>query len=95
MSLLLLLAVIPLSFVIGTGASAIGVTAWMLLVPILFIVFGFDLYLTMPPWGNEQRANGQIGDKKDLPEKYPIRTNSLEPFGFLCQNGRPTGENAS
>jgi uncharacterized protein len=47
MSVLLLIVVVLLSFVIGIGASAIGMTAWMLLVPILFVVFGFDLYLTL------------------------------------------------
>lgn len=48
MSLLLLTAVlVPLAFFIGIGASAIGLTAWMMLVPILFVFFGFDLYLTL------------------------------------------------
>lgn len=44
---MLVLIFIPLSFFIGFGASAIGMTAWLLLVPLLFVVFGFDLYLTI------------------------------------------------
>lgn len=32
---------------IGIAASAIGFTAWPLIVPVLFIVCGFDLYLTL------------------------------------------------
>ena len=47
MSILLLTILVPLAFVIGIGASAIGITAWMLLVPILFVLFGFNLYLTI------------------------------------------------
>lgn len=47
MSFILLTVLCPLSFVIGIGASAIGVTAWMMLVPIMFVLFGFDLYLTI------------------------------------------------
>ncbi len=47
MSFILLTVLAPLSFVIGIGASAIGVTAWMMLVPIMFVFFGIDLYLTL------------------------------------------------
>jgi uncharacterized protein len=47
MSVILLIVLMPLAFVIGIGASAIGATAWMLLLPILFVVFGFNLYLTI------------------------------------------------
>ena len=47
MSLFLLVVLVPLAFVIGIGASAIGVTAWFLMVPVLFVLFGFDLYLTL------------------------------------------------
>ena len=37
----------PLALIIGIGASAIGFTAWMIMVPILFVVFGFDIYLAI------------------------------------------------
>ena len=47
MSISLLTILLPLSFVIGIGASAIGATAWMMLVPVLFVAFGFDLYQTI------------------------------------------------
>jgi len=47
MSFLLLGLLVPLAFLIGIGASAIGVTAWMMLVPMLYVFFGFDLYLTL------------------------------------------------
>lgn len=47
MSIILFSVVVPLSFIIGIGASAIGVTAWMMLVPMLFVFFGFNLYLTL------------------------------------------------
>ena len=47
MSISLLTILLPLSFVIGIGASAIGATAWMMLVPIMFVAFGFDLYQTI------------------------------------------------
>ncbi|MBU2646775.1 sulfite exporter TauE/SafE family protein [bacterium] len=47
MSLLLLTVLVPLAFIVGLGASAIGMTAWMLMVPVLFVLFGFDLYLTI------------------------------------------------
>jgi len=36
-----------LSLFIGIAASAIGFTAWPLVVPVLFILCGFDLYLTL------------------------------------------------
>jgi len=36
-----------LSLFIGIAASAIGFTAWPLIVPVLFILCGFDLYLTL------------------------------------------------
>lgn len=45
--LLLILLLIPLSVFIGFAASAIGFTAWPLIVPVLFVFFGFDLYLTL------------------------------------------------
>ena len=45
--LLLTFALVPLSLFIGIAASAIGFTAWPLIVPILFILCGFDLYLTL------------------------------------------------
>jgi uncharacterized membrane protein YfcA len=38
---------VPLSLFIGIAASAIGFTAWPLIVPILFALFGFNLYLTI------------------------------------------------
>ncbi|MCP4751745.1 MAG: sulfite exporter TauE/SafE family protein [Proteobacteria bacterium] len=41
------LTFIPLSFFIGLAASAIGFTAWSLIVPVLFVFFGFDLYLSL------------------------------------------------
>jgi len=44
---LLILILIPLSVFIGFAASAIGFTAWPLIVPVLFVFFGFDLYLTL------------------------------------------------
>ncbi len=44
---LLILIFLPLSLFIGFGASAIGLTAWPLVVPLLFVLFGFDLYLTI------------------------------------------------
>ncbi|MFH2131938.1 MAG: sulfite exporter TauE/SafE family protein [bacterium] len=47
MSLLLLTVLVPLAFIVGLGASAIGMTAWMLMVPVLFVLFGFNLYLTI------------------------------------------------
>ena len=47
MSLLLLIVLLPLAFIIGIGASAIGVTAWMLLIPVLYVLFSFDLYLAI------------------------------------------------
>jgi uncharacterized membrane protein YfcA len=37
----------PMSLFIGISASAIGYTAWSLLVPILFVGFGLDLYLSL------------------------------------------------
>lgn len=37
----------PLSFLIGIAASAIGFTAWSLIVPVLFVLFDFNLYLTI------------------------------------------------
>ena len=37
----------PLSFFIGIAASAIGFTAWSLIVPVLFVLFDFNLYLTI------------------------------------------------
>lgn len=43
----LLMTLIPMSLFIGLSASAIGYTAWSLLIPILFIIFGFDLYVTL------------------------------------------------
>ena len=36
-----------MSLFIGIAASAIGFTAWPLIVPVLFIPCGFDLYLTL------------------------------------------------
>ncbi|MFO7558364.1 MAG: TSUP family transporter [Desulfobacterales bacterium] len=45
--LLLTIVLVPLSLFIGIAASAIGFTAWPLIVPILFIICGFDLYLTI------------------------------------------------
>ncbi len=45
--LLLTILLIPLSLFIGIAASAIGFTAWPLIVPILFILCGFDLYLAI------------------------------------------------
>jgi uncharacterized membrane protein YfcA len=45
--LLLTLILVPLSLFIGIAASAIGFTAWPLIVPVLFILCGFDLYLTL------------------------------------------------
>lgn len=47
MSILLFSVLIPLCLVIGIGASAIGVTAWMILVPVLFVLFGFNIYVTL------------------------------------------------
>ncbi len=44
---ILILVFTPLSLFIGFGASAIGFTAWPLMVPLLFVLFGFDLYLTI------------------------------------------------
>lgn len=41
------IALLPLSLFIGIAASAIGFTAWPLIVPILYIICGFDLYLTL------------------------------------------------
>jgi len=45
--LTLILIFIPFSLFIGIAASAIGYTAWPLVVPVLFVVFGFDLYLSI------------------------------------------------
>ncbi len=45
--LLLTLILVPMSLFIGIAASAIGFTAWPLIVPVLFILCGFDLYLTL------------------------------------------------
>jgi len=45
--LLLTFILVPLSLFIGIAASAIGFTAWPLVVPVLFILCGFDLYLTL------------------------------------------------
>lgn len=42
-----LLLLVPLSIFIGISASAIGFTAWPLVVPLLFVLCGFDLYLTL------------------------------------------------
>jgi uncharacterized membrane protein YfcA len=36
-----------LSAFVGFGASAIGITAWPLIVPLLFVFAGFNLYLTL------------------------------------------------
>ena len=36
-----------MSLFIGIAASAIGFTAWPLVVPVLFILCGIDLYLTL------------------------------------------------
>ncbi len=38
---------LPISLFIGFAAAAIGFTAWPLIVPILYVIFGFDLYLTL------------------------------------------------
>ena len=43
----LILTFVPLAFFIGVSASAIGITAWSVMVPLFFVVFGFDLYLTL------------------------------------------------
>jgi uncharacterized membrane protein YfcA len=45
--LLFIAIIIPLSLFIGVSASAIGATAWPLVVPVLFVFFGFDLYATL------------------------------------------------
>ncbi len=38
---------VPISIFIGFGASAIGFTAWPLIIPILFVLFGYNLYLAI------------------------------------------------
>ncbi len=43
----LILICIPFSLFIGFCASAIGLTAWPLVVPLLFVLFGFDLFLAL------------------------------------------------
>ncbi|MBU3916187.1 sulfite exporter TauE/SafE family protein [bacterium] len=45
--LTLILTCVPLSLFIGIAASAIGYTAWSLIMPILFVFFGFDIYLAL------------------------------------------------
>lgn len=45
--LTLILICTPISLFIGIAASAIGYTAWSLLMPILFVFFGFNIYLTL------------------------------------------------
>jgi len=41
------LLLIPLSVFVGICASAIGMTAWPLIVPLLFVFSGFNIYLTL------------------------------------------------
>ena len=45
--LTLFAVLLSLSMFVGVAASAIGFTAWPLAVPVLYIIFGFDLYLTL------------------------------------------------
>jgi len=45
--LTLILICAPMSLFIGIAASAIGYTAWSLLMPVLFVFFGFNIYLTL------------------------------------------------
>src|SRR6056297_1536575 len=45
--LILVLLLIPLSVFVGICASAIGMTAWPLIVPLLFVFSGFNIYLTL------------------------------------------------
>ncbi|MFH2063912.1 MAG: sulfite exporter TauE/SafE family protein [Pseudomonadota bacterium] len=43
----LTIILVPLSLLIGVAASMIGFTAWLIIVPILFVICGFNLYLTI------------------------------------------------
>lgn len=45
--LLFSLVMAPLCVLTGFGASVLGFTGWFLVVPTLFVVFGFDLHLTI------------------------------------------------
>ncbi|MBT4637185.1 MAG: sulfite exporter TauE/SafE family protein [Deltaproteobacteria bacterium] len=47
MSILSLTILIPLTLIIGIGAAAIGATAWTMLVPVLFVLLGFNIYVTL------------------------------------------------
>lgn len=47
MSLTILVILACLTFLVGIGASAIGITAWILLVPILFVLSGQNLYYSL------------------------------------------------
>ena len=82
----LVLVFIPLSFFIGFGASAIGLTAWPLLVPLLFVVFGFDLYLTifislLVDLGNAVTKTVNSAIKNLIDFKLGVR---LAGFACLC-----------
>lgn len=43
----IILILIPISFLVGFAASTIGYTAWSLIVPLLFVLFGFDIRLVL------------------------------------------------
>ena len=84
---------IPLSFLIGIGASAIGVTAWMMLVPILFVLFGFDLYLTifislLVDCGNALIMLIIAGQNGKLSLKTGLGLSPDSHFACLCRDRR-------
>ncbi len=47
MSILSLIVLVPLVLIIGIGAAAIGATAWTMLVPVLFVLLGLNIYVTL------------------------------------------------
>jgi uncharacterized membrane protein YfcA len=43
----ILLILIPICILVGFAASTIGYTAWSLIVPLLFVLFGFDIRIVL------------------------------------------------
>ena len=44
---IILLILIPISILVGFAASSIGYTAWSLIVPLLLVLFGFDIRIVL------------------------------------------------
>ncbi len=44
---IILLILVPICILVGFAASTIGYTAWSLIVPLLFVLFGFDIRIVL------------------------------------------------